>query len=197
MLTAHLINITGTVSWYKDGGKNSLTDSSDSVHSISDNKIWVKQAGTYTAKVANTKWEDSVTIGVTKDGAKGADAIAISLTNPTMTFNTSTNDEEETCTVLVYEGNTPLKVGENFVDHTPFESLNNGEYAIIYTISDIAYYGGNVVTVLDQAQYTEIPITIYIKTREGISLTEYATVYCTVVKNGDNGTSPFSIDWSN
>jgi hypothetical protein len=75
------------VTWYKDSTKITEGISSDST------TLTVKAVGTYTAKVANTTWEDSVTIGVTKDGAKGADAISISLTNPTMTFNKDTAGE--------------------------------------------------------------------------------------------------------
>ena len=180
-LTAHGMNIDiiDKVKWYK--GQNLITEGvgADST------TLTVGQTGVYTAKV--DKWQDSVTIGVTKDGASGADAISISLTNPTMTFNKNTAGEEETCRVLVYEGNKPLTPDDKA---SSLDNLENGRYYVSFRNTN---FGGSI-TVPDKDEDGSVTVNIYIKTLEGIGLIEEATVYWTVV---NNGTSPYSIQLSN
>jgi hypothetical protein len=99
-LTGHVMNIPNAkIVWRKDGGSWS------SVHSPT---YTVTKTGTYEGKVDGTDFVDSITIGKTIDGAA---AIAITLSNPTMTFNTTTSNETETCKVIVYEGGNLLPYG--------------------------------------------------------------------------------------
>lgn len=112
ILTAHLLNIDGTVKWYK----NSVELGSGDFYEIQAAGISNQDlSGTYTAKINNTNWEDSVTIGTIVDGPKGddgADAIAIVLSNPNVTFHAGTSSEEETCQVIVYEGGNTLSYSQ-------------------------------------------------------------------------------------
>jgi hypothetical protein len=101
ILTAHPINLGDNldIRWSKDNG--AWTTKSSSTYTVN-------KTGTYSAKVNGTDWLDSVTIGKTLDGATGKNAIAITLSNPTMTFHTETSNEAEECQVIVYEGGTSL-----------------------------------------------------------------------------------------
>ena len=167
VLTAHKLNITGTPDWYVGDTKK---DSGDT--------YTVTTPGTYTAKIG-TKWEDSIVIGETVDGATGKDAIAITLSNPTMTFHTNTGGESETCQVIVYEGNKQLSAtstsGARFsvaekTDTSNKASVKDG----VITIADPGDNNGS-------ATFT---ITVYPSTGDNDKTSKDVTIFWKTVKDG-------------
>jgi hypothetical protein len=100
MLTVHLMNIDQQIQWKEAEG--SWGEATSTLTKVID------APGTYEAQTVDGKWSDSVVITEVVDGATGKDAIAITLSNPTMTFHANTNGEPETCEVIVFEGSNKL-----------------------------------------------------------------------------------------
>ena len=174
-LTAHKINITGDVKWYKGSTSSSALATA--------NTYTVTTPGTYYAVCGS--WSDSLKIGEIADGATGPDgkpAIAIMLTNPTMTFHASTANEVEYCEVIVYEGGEKLTQAASGdgtfsiakkTDSQTKASIIDGKIKV----SDPSADGSATFTV-----------TVRPKSKAAETSQDY-TIYWTVVKNGNNGNS--------
>ena len=173
-LTAHVINIDDAkVLWSADD------ISWTSNHSLT---YEVGAVGTYYAKIEGTDWKDSITIGKIQDGATGPDgkpAIAIMLTNPTMTFHASTANEEEYCEVIVYEGGDKLTQAAS----------GDGTFSIAEktdTLNKASIVNGKI-KISDPSSDGSATFTVTVRPKsKAAATTQDYTIYWTVVKNGDN-----------
>lgn len=187
-LKADLKNLTGTVKWYK--GTSDLQKEGENLTIYrteqADDKSKPYGVGTYTAKLykndSPTDWEDSVIIGQVSDGATGSDgkpAISISLTNPTMVFNSNNSSETETCKVIVYEGGTTLSPGSG-----------NGKFSIT-AVSENASQDvikDDTITIANPTAATTKTYEVRIKpTAGGDEQTSTITINCTLVDDGEDG----------
>lgn len=172
-LTAHKMNITGDVKWYQGSTTGSILNTA--------NTYTVTSPGTYYAVCG--KWSDSVTIGEVTDGEIGPDgkpAIAITLSNPSMTFHAQTANEVEYCEIIVYEGGEQLSYATSGTgtflltkktDTQGKASIDNGKIKI----SDPSDDGSAVFTVT-------------VRPKSGAAATSHDyTVYWKVVSNGPQG----------
>ena len=197
ILTTHKMNVTGNVSWYTKTGN---TETQIKIPNTNNNYIGdtytTTSPGTYIAKILSgttVLYQDSVTITEVQDGQTGPDgkpAISITLSNPTMTFNTSTVNESETCEVMVYEGGTKLTYGSG-----------NGQFQVyVGEITDIdgeEELENEFITITEQEANDSQKYTVFGKTKQGEEFSQVLTIYCTFVRNGSNGSSPYSISLDN
>lgn len=189
-LTAHLMNVSGTVYWYEVDGNEETLIKKDGKN-YTGITYTTTEPGTYAARVTHDEitYRDEVTIVEVQDGADGKPAISIMLSNPTMTFNTSTTGEAETCEVMVYEGGEKLGYGsgngkfqvyKGAIENTSNQTALDGEMITIY---DTTINGNGYET-----------YTVFGTTKQGDNFRQQLTIYWTVV---ENGTSPYSISLDN
>ena len=174
-LTAHLMNINQQIQW-KDVNGNWGSATSTLTKTVT-------AAGTYEARTADGKWRDSITITEVVDGATGKDAIAITLSNPTMTFHADTNGESETCEVIVFEGSNKLTT--TATTGARFSVAKQGS-------PNGVNVNGGIITIQDQATKGSATFTVTVWPSAGDPITQSLTINWIVVedgKNGDDGTS--------
>ena len=174
-LTAHAMNLdTKKIQW-------SINDSTWT--NMGSSTYDVTATGTYYARVNGTNFKDSVTIGKTIDGTDGADAISINLTNPTMTFNSSTSGESEICRVMVYNGQTKLSTNS---ETKPYFTVQKSSSQTAINGVNVS---GDLITVTDQQSNGSYTVTVTVYDSNGDTLsTQNLTIYWTVVRNGNDST---------
>ena len=174
-LTAHKINITGSVKWYKDNTSTTSVATGDSYQPTTPGIYWA----------ACGDWKDSVVIGEVADGGIGPDgkpAISIVLSNPNMTFHAQTADESEICEVIVYEGDKKLT-----------STATSGARFSITEITDTdkkASISGSKVTISDPENDGFCTIQVNVTSSSGATSNQQFNIYWTVV---DDGKSPYTI----
>ena len=172
VLTAHKINITGDVKWYKGSTSSTVLKTA--------NTYTVTSPGTYYAVCGS--WSDSVTISEVADGAT---AIAIVLTNPTMTFHESTANEEEYCEVIVYEG------GEKLTQ----ETSGDGTFSITEKTDsqNKASITNGKIKISDPSSDGSATFTVTVRPKSQATATSQDyTIYWTVVKNGTSASVKYA-----
>ena len=173
-LTVHLMNIDQQIQWKETGGNwGSATSTLTKT---------INAPGTYEAQTADGKWSDSVIITEVVDGATGKDAIAITLSNPTMTFHADTSGESENCEVIVYEGSETL--GPVEYDNTTNKLKGKGFYIKDVNNCQISDDNKGMVKVSDQDTNGSATFTVIVQASDGTKTTKNFTINWTVVENG-------------
>ena len=133
-ITAKKTNLTGTVNWtgatfYTAETGGSTTTTGDVVYIRASDLAANATSVTVTGSISGTTFTDTESIEVVEDGATGASAITVSLSNDNVVLTAATNGavtdfSGSQCTVTVLEGATSL---------TPVlatATLGNGQYQI-------------------------------------------------------------------
>lgn len=171
-LTAHLINI--------DASEEDIIWETEGADPVNGKTIIVSNPGTYTARIDNTDWSDSVTIGEVEDGAVGKDAIAIVLSNPTMTFHKETENEVEECEIIVYEGGHKLTLVSSGTGFTVTKHKDQDEDSDI-TIED------DTVKVKDKEAEGSYKITVNVITSTNEESSQDFVINWKVISDGAPG----------
>ena len=180
-----------------------LTGSGNTTRSLTSSNFGSNTSVTVTATttVDNVTYTDSETIELLQDGATGADAITVSLTNDNHTFTANSNGAVSTYTgsgtdIAVYEGATKLSY-----DGT---GTSNGTWTVSESASGIT--AGGITDLGDDAQYAaasgmtgstaSITFNVTGKTASGDSFTASKVQTFSIAEAGDTGPEGISATFS-
>ena len=179
-LTAHATNVSSVdiIKWYKDDVE--ITSAEGSV------EYEATKPGTY--KVVLGDWNDSVILSEIKSGATGADAVAITVINSSMTFNKNEESDFEECEVTVYEGANKILVTD--IEYTePDFAYDNGDISITKDGTNNKI----IAKIINPKETGSYSFTITATLSTGEQIEETITVNWTAVEDGAPGESIYAI----
>lgn len=192
-LTAHAINLGDSIAyqWSKwdNGSFVDITDATNSEYNATG-------IGKYQCTVTlgdGTSMADEVNLGET---LSGTDAIAINITNPTMTFNLKDAGASETCQVIVMRGEEPVSLTTEQFDETKLPG--SWCYSIACESEAVQINSEGTITVdntLSPANYT-FTIKVYKPNTLRPVLAREFDIKVTMVSDGQNATTVLGINLS-
>lgn len=179
--TTQSSGLTGNYTWIVNGTTKTNVDTTGT-HALQNTNI----TGQTTVKVTRDGLEDTIIIGYLEEAEDGKDAIGIQLTNPSMTFN-STTSTIETCSAIVMIGTQSA----SYTNTTPTASSTG----LKYTLSGYDSIDNlGVMTISKPSANISKPITIKVYKDGTLVKEQTINIHCIVV---DDGSSPYFIDLSN
>lgn len=190
-LTAHAINLGDSIAyqWSKwdNGSFINIADATKPEYNATG-------IGRYqcVATFGGTSMADEVNLGET---LSGTDAIAINITNPTMTFNYKDADASETCQVIVMRGEEPVPFTTNRFDEKNLPGI------WCYTIdcgSGVVEIDEGTITITNQFKPTSYTFDIKVYKPQNLKpvLNKTFNIQATMVSDGQNATTVLGINLS-
>jgi hypothetical protein len=133
-------------------------------------------------------WSDSVILSEIKSGATGADAVAVTVINSSMTFNKKEDSDFEECEITVYEGADKIPVTDIECTEPDFTYVNGS-----ISIEKDEIDNKIIATVTNPQETGSYSFTIKATLSTGELIEETITVNWTVVEDGTPGESVYAI----